>query len=40
MARRIFGDTEYYAYPYAGGGIAWGINGDPSGFNLKRGVKP
>jgi hypothetical protein len=40
MARRVFGDTEYYAYPHGSGGTAWGINGGPRGFNIKRGVKP
>jgi hypothetical protein len=40
MARRLIGDTEYYAYPHGSGGTAWGINGGPRGFNIKRGVKP
>lgn len=40
MARRILGDTEYYAYPHGSGGTAWGINGGSKGFNVKRGVKP
>ena len=40
IAWRIIGDTEYYAYPHGSGGTAWGINGGPLGFNIKRGVKP
>ena len=40
IARRSFGDDEYYAYPHPGGGAAWGINAGPHGHNIKRGVKP
>jgi hypothetical protein len=40
IARRVIGDTEYYAYPHGSGGTAWGINDGPRGFNIKRGVKP
>jgi hypothetical protein len=29
---------DVYAYPHPGGGIAWGVNGAPSGFNIARGV--
>ncbi len=34
------GGNEYYAYPHANGGTAWGINSGATGANIKRGVKP
>ncbi len=40
ITRKMDGATEYYAYPYPGGGTSWGINGGADGFNTKRGVKP
>jgi hypothetical protein len=33
-----FGDGDIYAYHHPGGGIAWGVNGAPHGFNIARGV--
>lgn len=30
---------DVYAYPYAGGGTAWGVNGGKKGFNIARDVK-
>jgi hypothetical protein len=30
--------SEAYAYPHAGGGISWGLNGGAQGFNVARGV--
>lgn len=33
-----FRGGDIYAYPHPGGGIAWGVNGAPSGFNIARGV--
>ena len=33
-----FRDGDVYAYPHPGGGIAWGVNGAPQGFNIARGV--
>lgn len=33
-----FRDGEIYAYPHGSGGIAWGVNGRPDGFNIARGV--
>lgn len=30
--------TEVYAYPNPGGGIAWGVNGEPYGFCLARDI--
>jgi hypothetical protein len=33
-----FRDGDIYAYQHPGGGIAWGVNGAPSGFNIARGV--
>jgi hypothetical protein len=32
-------DGEVYAYPHGSGGIAWGYNGPPQGFNIARGVR-
>ena len=31
-------DGDIYAYPHPKGGIAWGVNGAPQGFNIARGV--
>jgi len=31
-------DSEAYAYPHPGGGIAWGLNGPPHGFCIARGI--
>jgi hypothetical protein len=36
-AKRTVGGAEFYAYPHASGGTAWGID-DP--INIKRGVMP
>jgi hypothetical protein len=33
-----FRDGDVYAYPHPDGGIAWGVNGAASGFNIARGV--
>ena len=33
-----FRGGDVYAYPHPGGGIAWGVNGAPSGFNIARGL--
>jgi hypothetical protein len=33
-----FRSGDIYAYPHPGGGIAWGVNGAPYGFNIARGV--
>ena len=31
---------EFYAYPHAGGGVAWGVNGAAAhGFCIARGVR-
>jgi hypothetical protein len=41
MARAGHGeDGSVFAYPHASGGIAWGFDGGPFGFNAARGVKP
>jgi hypothetical protein len=40
MTNTHYGKVEYYAYPHASGGTAWGINGGKHGFNVKRGVMP
>ena len=40
QARRASGGFDYYAYPHPGGGIAWGVDGPPHGFNIRRGVMP
>ena len=33
-----FRGGDIYAYSHPGGGIAWGVNGAASGFNIARGV--
>jgi hypothetical protein len=33
-----FREGDVYAYPHPGGGVAWGVNGAPQGFNIARGV--
>lgn len=30
---------QAYAYPHAGGGVCWGFNEAPTGFNVARGVR-
>ena len=33
-----FREGDIYAYPHPGGGVAWGVNGAPHGFNIARGI--
>ena len=38
QVRRASGGLDAYAHPHPGGGIAWGLDGPPRGFNIARGV--
>lgn len=29
---------DIYAYPHAGGGVSWGVNGAPHNFCIARGI--
>jgi hypothetical protein len=29
---------DIYAYPHAGGGVSWGVNGAPNNFCVARGI--
>lgn len=40
QVRRASGGLDAYAHPHPGGGIAWGLDGPPRGFNIARGVMP
>ena len=40
QARRASGGLGAYAHPHPAGGIAWGLDGPPNGFNIRRGVMP
>jgi hypothetical protein len=37
-SRTLSGGTEVYAYPSAGGIVAWGVNRATDGKNIARGV--
>ena len=37
-AMTIDSRSDIYAYPHPGGGIAWGCNLSPQGFNSHRGI--